>query len=74
MYSSEDLERFYFQYQTEALPHGESSLQLFDGFCKCLLSCYHYFCNWKNEPKNFLRPGKNRFCFSANVNMKNIVI
>ena len=28
MYSSEDLERFYFQYQTEALPHGES-LQLF---------------------------------------------
>lgn len=23
MYSSEDLERFYFQYQTEALPHGE---------------------------------------------------
>ena len=25
MYSSEDLERFYFQYQTEALPHGEFS-------------------------------------------------
>ena len=24
MYSSEDLERFYFQYKTEALPHGES--------------------------------------------------
>ena len=24
MYSSEDLERFYFQYQTDALPHGES--------------------------------------------------
>ena len=24
MYSSEDLERFYFQYQAEALPHGES--------------------------------------------------
>ena len=24
MYSSEDLERFYFQYQTESLPHGES--------------------------------------------------
>ena len=23
MYSSEDLERFYFQYQSEALPHGE---------------------------------------------------
>ena len=25
MYSSEDLERFYFQYQTEALPYGEIS-------------------------------------------------
>lgn len=24
MYSSEDLERFYFQYQSEDLPHGES--------------------------------------------------
>ena len=24
MYSSEDLERFYFQYQTAAFPHGES--------------------------------------------------
>ena len=24
MYSSENLERFYFLYQTEALPHGES--------------------------------------------------
>ena len=24
MYSSEDLERFYFQYQIENLPHGES--------------------------------------------------
>lgn len=29
MYSSTDLERFYFQYQTEALPHGES----FQFFC-----------------------------------------
>lgn len=26
MYSSEDLERFYFQYQAEALPHEESVL------------------------------------------------
>ncbi len=24
MYSNEDLERFYFKYQTEALPHGQS--------------------------------------------------
>ena len=26
MYRSEDLEKFYFQYQTEALPHGESEM------------------------------------------------
>ena len=31
MYSSEDLERFYFQYQAEALSHGES-LQSFCAF------------------------------------------
>ena len=24
MYSNEDLDRFYFKYQTEALPHGQS--------------------------------------------------
>ena len=24
MYSNEDLERFYFKHQTEALPHGQS--------------------------------------------------
>lgn len=30
MYSNEDLERFYFQYQTEALPSGESV----QSFCK----------------------------------------
>ena len=36
MYSSEDLERFYFQHQTEALPHGESLLS----FClKNKVSC-----------------------------------
>lgn len=26
MYSSEDLKKFYFQYQTEALPHGDSEM------------------------------------------------
>lgn len=30
MYSNEDLERFYFQYQTESLPSGES----LQSFCK----------------------------------------
>jgi len=29
MYSNEDLERFYFKYQTEALPHGQSLLSFF---------------------------------------------
>ena len=28
MYSSEDLERFYFQYKTEALPHGGPMLNV----------------------------------------------
>ena len=30
MYSNDDLERFYFQYQTEAVPSGESV----QSFCK----------------------------------------
>ena len=38
MYSNEDLECFYFKYQTEALPHGQS-LQL--------------FCLYNNVPYNF---------------------
>jgi len=29
MYSNEDLERFYFKYQSEALPHGQSFLTIF---------------------------------------------
>ena len=40
MYSSEDLERFYFQYQTEALPHGESLVSVPQG---CLKS-KNYLC------------------------------
>ena len=35
MYSNEDLERFYFKYQTEALPHGQS-LQFFVYTIMCL--------------------------------------
>ena len=42
MYSSEDLERFYFQYQTEALPHGES---------------IHCFCVKNKVPYNIFRNG-----------------
>lgn len=42
MYSSEDLESFYFQYQTEALLHGES-LQL---FCVKNKVPYNIFQKW----------------------------
>lgn len=37
MYNSEDFERFYFQYQTDSLPHGESILS---------------FCNRNKVPYN----------------------
>ena len=42
MYSSEDLERFYFQYQTEALPHGES----LQSFCLEHKVPYNIFQKW----------------------------
>lgn len=47
MYSSEDLERFYFQYQTESLPKGES-LQAF-----CLRSNvpYNIFHKWYKDTR-----------------------
>lgn len=42
MYSSEDLERFYFQYQTESLPNGES----LQSFCKRNKVPYNIFQKW----------------------------
>ena len=42
MYSSEDLERFYFQYQIEALPHGES----LQSFCVKNKVSYNIFQKW----------------------------
>lgn len=42
MYSSEDLERFYFQYQTEAVPHGVS---------------LQSFCSTNNVPYNLFHNG-----------------
>ena len=42
MYSSEDFERFYFQYQTEALPHGES----LQSFCVKNKVPYNIFQEW----------------------------
>ena len=42
MYSSGDLERFYFQYQTEAFPHGES----LQSFCVTNKVPYNIFQKW----------------------------
>ena len=48
MYSSEDLERFYFQYQCEALPHGES----LQSFCLRNQVPYNIFQKWYKDTRN----------------------
>ena len=48
MYSSEDLERFYFQYQTEVLPHGES----IQSFCVKNKVPYNIFQKWYKDTRN----------------------
>ena len=47
MYSNEDLERFYFRYQTEALPHG-TSLQ---AFCLNNNVPYNIFSKWYKDTR-----------------------
>lgn len=47
MYSSEDLERFYFQYTTEALPHGES----IQDFCLKNKVPYNIFSKWYKDTR-----------------------
>ena len=47
MYSSEDLERFYFQYQTEALPYGES----LQSFCLKNKVPYNIFQKWFKDTR-----------------------
>ena len=47
MYSSEDLERFYFQYQSEALPHGES----LQSFCLKNKVPYNIFKKWFKDTR-----------------------
>lgn len=47
MYSSEDLERFYFQYQSEALPHGES----LQSFCVKHQVPYNIFQKWFKDTR-----------------------
>lgn len=48
MYSSEDLEIFYFQYQTECLPNGESV----QSFCKRNKVPYNIFQKWYKNTCN----------------------
>ena len=48
MYSSEDLERFYFQYQTEAMPNGISIEQ----FCSRNQVPYNIFYKWYKDTRN----------------------
>lgn len=48
MYSSEDLERFYFQYQTEAMPNGIS----IDQFCSRNKVPYNIFYKWYKDTRN----------------------
>ena len=48
MYSSEDLERFYFQYQTEAMPKGLSIEQ----FCSRNKVPYNIFYKWYKDTRN----------------------
>lgn len=47
MYSSEDLERFYLQYQTEALPPGES----LQSFCVKHKVPYNIFQKWFKDTR-----------------------
>ena len=47
MYSNEDLERFYFRYQAEALPHG-TSLQ---SFCLNNNVPYNIFSKWYKDTR-----------------------
>ena len=47
MYSSEDLERFYFQYQTEAMPNGVSIEQ----FCLKNKVPYNIFSKWYRDTR-----------------------
>lgn len=48
MYSSDDLERFYFQYQTEALPQGESV----QSFCARNKVPYNMFSKWYRNTRS----------------------
>lgn len=50
MYSSEDLGRFYFQYQTEVLPHGE----LLQSFCARNKVPYNIYSKWYRDTRSWI--------------------
>ena len=47
LYSNDDLERFYYQYQTEAVPSGESV----QSFCKRNSVPYNFFSKWYKDTR-----------------------
>mgnify|MGYP003093858518 FL=1 len=47
MYRNEDLERFYFKYQSEALPHGQS----LQSFCLNNNVPYNLFSKWYKDTR-----------------------
>ena len=47
MYSNEDLEHFYFKYQSEALPHGQS----LQSFCMNNNVPYNIFSKWYKDTR-----------------------
>ncbi len=67
MYSSEDLERFYFQYQSEALPHGES----LQSFCLKNKVPYNIFQKWfKDTHKKVVKVKMDGFLLKESTGRK----
>ena len=69
MYSSEDLERFYFQYQTEAVPHVVS----LQSFCLTNNVLYNIFYKWyKDTRRKIVEVKVNGIPFSSNIGIRAI--
>ena len=60
MYSNEDLERFYFKYQTEALPHGQS----LQSFCLNNNVLYNIFQNGTKIVQTESRTSSSLECYA----------
>ena len=74
MYSSEDFEKFYFQYQTEALPHGES-LQSF-GYQKSISFANQLNVRLRHFKKNLIMPIRNVLVINVkryNLKLKQVI-